>query len=105
MHPQIPVFNSSVSTITYTFIHFSTYGRWWKRSNHERTVHNETHILIGTLDKGKKFFFVVCLGNNVGRGPCAEEAITTLKTGNQLKNYLYCACWSNMVYYFPSSIL
>ena len=57
------------------------------------------------LAKGKEYTFSVCLGNGAGRGPCADKAITTLKTGNQCKNYMYCACWSNMVYYFPISIL
>jgi len=76
-----------VGTIRYTFIHFTTYAyrRWWKRLTDERTVRNKTSIFIEKLAKGKDYTFILCLGNDAGRGPCAEKAITTLKTGNQFK--------------------
>ena len=80
------MFNSSVGTILYTYIHFKAHNHRHKRFMNERTVHNETSVVIDDLAKGTNYVFSLCLGNKEGKGPCKEVAITTSTTGNYHEN-------------------
>ncbi|XP_065894101.1 receptor-type tyrosine-protein phosphatase F-like isoform X2 [Dysidea avara] len=78
---QIPVFNSSVGKILYTYVHSKVRNiQKYKRFINEWIVCNETSIVINTLAKGTDYFIKICLGNKVGKGPCEVKMISTLTT-------------------------
>ena len=85
---QIPMFNSSVGTIWYTYVQYKTYMHRHKRLMNELIIRNETSVVIENLAKGTEYVFSVCLGNKEGKGPCEEISATTLTTGNHCKTYI-----------------
>ncbi|XP_065909225.1 cell adhesion molecule DSCAM-like isoform X2 [Dysidea avara] len=77
---EIPMFNSSVGTIWYTYVQYKTYMHRHKRLMNELIIRNETSVVIENLAKGTEYVFSVCLGNKEGKGPCEEISATTLTT-------------------------